>query len=236
MMRQIALDIETTGKLVEDRIIEIGCIEILNRRVTDKSYHQFLQPDRKSDAEALAVHGISDESLKDKPRFNEIVNDFMNFIKGAELLIHNSAFDTGFINRELALLNKDWQPLEHYCQITDTLALARQQHPGQKNNLDALCKRYGIDNSSRQLHHGALLDAEILAEVYLTMTGGQVSLLGSKENSIEFSKNDAIQRISSNRAPLTLIIPTEEELQAHHQRLAAIEKSSGQCLWLNLEN
>jgi len=237
-MRQIALDTETTGLSVKDghRIIEIGCIEILNRRVTNKYYHQFLQPDRKSDTEALAVHGITHEFLKDKPRFREIVNDFMNFIKGAELLIHNAAFDMSFINRELELLHQDWQPLEHYCKITDSLALAKERHPGQKNNLDALCKRYGVDNSNRQLH-GALLDAEILAEVYLTMTAEQVSLLASEGNNIEFLKNNTIKRISSKRASLTLITPTEGELQAHKQRLTAINKAcGGKCLWLNLEN
>jgi DNA polymerase-3 subunit epsilon len=231
-MRQIVLDTETTGLEPKNhRIIEIGCIEISNRRLTEKRFHYYLQPDRKIDAEASTVHGITDQFLQDKPRFADIVNEFMAFIKDAELIIHNAEFDVGFINHELNLLNQNFKPLDQYCKITDSLALARKRHPGQKNNLDALCKRYNVDNSNRQLH-GAVLDAEILAEVYLAMTGGQVSLL-VQQNNAQSNGDSVIKRISSNRAALTVIAPTDEELEAHEQRLAAIDKASGgKCLWL----
>ncbi len=232
-MRQIVLDTETTGlnPAKGHRIIEIGCIEISNRRLTEKRFHYYLQPDRKIDAEASAVHGIKDQFLQDKPRFADIVNEFMDFIRDAELIIHNANFDVGFINHELKLLRQNFKPLDHYCQITDSLALARKRHPGQKNNLDALCKRYNVNNSNRQLH-GALLDSEILAEVYLAMTGGQVSLL-VQDNKAQSNGNTLIKRISGNRAALTVIAPTVEELQAHEERLAAIDKASGgKCLWL----
>jgi len=234
-MRQITLDTETTGINPADghRIIEIACVEILNRQITDKHYQQYLQPDRKIDTEASTVHGITNDFLLEKPRFADIVEEFIAFIKGAELIIHNADFDVGFINHELKLLKRDWQPLEHYCnKITDSLSLARERHPGKKNNLDALCKRYYVDNSNRKLH-GALLDAKILAEVYLAMTGGQVSLLGFDDN-VEEQKT-TIKRISSQRAPLTVLAPTKEELQCHAQRLAAIDKASGgKCLWREL--
>ncbi len=236
-MRQIALDTETTGREVAKghRIIEIGCVELLNRRPTDKHYRQYLQPDRKSDPEALEVHGITDEFLQDKPRFAEVVKEFIAFIEGAELIIHNADFDVGFIDNELKLLKQGWKPLSEYCKITDSLALARERHPGQKNNLDALCKRYGVDNSNRQLHHGALLDAELLAEVYLAMTGGQVSLL-AQDDKTESGVKNTIKRLSKERPTLTTIAPTEEELQAHAGRLVAIDKASGgKCLWRNLE-
>ncbi len=234
-MRQIALDTETTGlkPAKGHRIIEIGCIEISNRRMTEKRFHYYLQPDRKIDAEASTVHGITDQFLQDKPHFADIVNEFMDFIRDAELIIHNAEFDVGFINHELNLLRQNFKPLDHYCQITDSLALARKRHPGQKNNLDALCKRYNVDNSNRQLH-GALPDAEILAEVYLAMTGGQVSLL-AQENNVQSNGKSVIKRISGNRAALTVIAPTDDELQAHEQRLAAVDKASGgKCLWLHL--
>ncbi|KHD07671.1 DNA polymerase III subunit epsilon [Candidatus Thiomargarita nelsonii] len=234
-MRQITLDTETTGLSPTGghRIIEIGCIEILNRQITDKRYQEYLQPDRQIDAGAITVHGITNDFLQDKPRFADIVEEFIAFIEGAELIIHNAKFDVGFINNELKLLNKGWQPLEHYCpKIIDTLSIARDHHPGQKINLDALCKRYNVDNSNRQLH-GALLDAEILAEVYLTMTGGQVSLL-ALDDKVKTQKT-TIKRISSERARLTVLAPTEDELQHHAQRLAAIDKASGgKCLWQEL--
>ena len=235
-MRQIVLDVETTGLEPSEghRIIEIGCIELSNRRFTDQRYHQYLQPERKIDTEASKVHGITNEFLQDKPRFANIVNEFITFIKDAELIIHNADFDVKFINYELKLLKQSWKPLDHYCQILDTLALARQHHPGQKNNLDALCKRYNVDNSNRQLH-GALLDAEILAEVYLAMTGGQVSLLG-QDKKIEWKGGQTIKRISSQRPVLTRLFPTEEELHAHEQRLTDINGvSKGKCLWYSLE-
>ncbi len=232
-MRQVTLDTETTGLEPEQghRIIEIGCVELLHRRLTGKRFQCYLQPDRKIDSGAENVHGITNEFLKDKPRFADIVNELMDFIKEAELIIHNAKFDVGFINSELKLLKQGWQPLAHYCKIVDTLSLARERHPGQQNNLDALCKRYNIDNSKRQLH-GALLDAELLAEVYLAMTGGQVSLLAGEENR-QITDVNTIKRISTDRPPLAIILPTEVELQAHQQRLTAIEKASGgKCLWL----
>lgn len=232
-MHQIVLDTETTGldPQAGHRIIEIGGIEIVNRRITERYYHQFLQPDRQIEVAAGNVHGITNEFLRDKPRFANIVTEFIDFIQGAELIIHNAAFDVGFINYELQLLQQHWQPLDHYCQITDTLKLARERHPGQKNSLDALCKRYNVDNSNRQLH-GALLDARLLAEVYLAMTGGQVSLLTAPEANTS-NNYTAIKRINSERLPLKVVMPTSVELQAHEQRLAAIEKTSGgKCLWL----
>jgi len=232
-MRQIALDTETTGLSPSQghRIIEIGCVEIVNRRITNQRFHRYLQPDRQIDAAAMNVHGITNEFLQDKPRFADVVDEFMDFIKGAELVIHNAPFDVGFINHELNLLEKGLQPLAHYCEIIDSLALARKRHPGQKNNLDALCKRYYVDNSNRQLH-GALLDAEILADLYLTMTGGQVSLLDENKAS---TQQQTLKPISSERPALSIIAPTEQELRAHEQRLATIDKTSGgRCFWQTL--
>jgi DNA polymerase-3 subunit epsilon len=232
-MRQIALDTETTGLSPSQghRIIEIGCVEIVNRRITNRRFHRYLQPNREIDADAIQVHGITNEFLQDKPSFADIVDEFIDFVKGAKLIIHNAPFDVGFINHELNLLNQGLQPLADYCEIIDSLALARKRHPGQKNNLDALCKRYYVDNSNRQLH-GALLDAEILADLYLTMTGGQVSLLD--ENKVS-TQQQTLKPISSERPALCIVAPTEQELQAHKQRLATIDKASGgRCLWQNL--
>jgi DNA polymerase-3 subunit epsilon len=234
-MRQIVLDTETTGLNPKEghRIIEIGCVEIINRRITERYYHQFLQPDRQIEVAASRVHGITNEFLRDKLRFANVVTELMAFIQGAELIIHNASFDVGFINHELQWLQQHWQPLSHYCSVTDTLTLARERHPGQKNSLDALCKRYNVDNSNRQLH-GALLDARLLAEVYLAMTGGQVSLLSGQET--HQVNNDDIKRVCSERSPLKVVIPTSMELQAHEQRLVVIEQiSGGKCLWQALE-
>jgi DNA polymerase-3 subunit epsilon len=234
-MRKIILDTETTGisPTQGHRIIEIGCVEVINRRITNRRYHQYLQPDRQIDAGAARVHGITNAMLAGKPRFVDVVDEFMNFVKGAELVIHNAAFDVGFINHELQLLNQNRQQLEASCTILDTLALAKKLHPTQKNNLDALCKRYNIDNSNRQLH-GALLDAEILAEVYLAMTGGQVSLLSSS-NEQQVDKQNIVKPISSNRAKLKTINPSQEELELHKNMLSRIDKASkGKCLWQEL--
>ncbi len=175
-MRQIVLDTETTGLEPSQghRIIEIGCVEMVNRRLTGRHYHQYLQPDREIDAGAAEVHGITGEFLRDKPRFADVVEELIDFVRGAELVIHNAPFDLGFLRHEFGLLGRSWD--EAACSVIDTLALARGRHPGQKNNLDALCRRYGVDNSDRSLH-GALLDAEILADVYLAMTGGQGALV-----------------------------------------------------------
>ena len=176
-MRQIVLDTETTGLETsqDHRIIEIGCVEMVNRKLTGRHYHQYINPQRKVDEGAMEVHGITDQFLEDKPLFDAIAPEFFEFVTGADLIIHNAPFDLGFINHETAKLPGNIAAIETGCKIIDTLALARQKHPGQKNNLDALCKRYGVDNSQRDLH-GALLDAEILADVYLLMTGGQVNL------------------------------------------------------------
>ena len=179
-MRQIVLDTETTGldPMSGHRIIEIGAVELLDRKLTGKHYHQYLQPDRKIDEAALEVHGITAEFLDDKPRFPEISQQFIDFVKGAELIIHNAPFDIGFLDAELNRLNPDVGKMSDFTSILDTLVMARDRHPGQKNNLDALCRRYYVDNTQRTLH-GALLDAEILADVYLLMTGGQTALFST---------------------------------------------------------
>lgn len=232
-MRQIVLDTETTGLEPSQghRIIEIGCVELVNRRVTGNHYHQYLQPDREIDAGAIEVHGISNEFLRDKPRFDAVVDEFLEFIRDAELIIHNAPFDVGFINAELERLGPSWHDLENYCSVIDTLKLARQKHPGQRNSLDALCKRYDIDNSQRTLH-GALLDAEILADVYLTMTGGQSNLLLDSHDEIGAGEQTLVRKLSAKRSPLKVIRATAEELQAHEQRLDAIDKVSQEgCLW-----
>ncbi|MCA1805728.1 MAG: DNA polymerase III subunit epsilon [Xanthomonadaceae bacterium] len=234
-MRQIVLDTETTGLAPSEghRIIEIGCVELVSRRLTGSHYHQYLQPDREIDAGAMEVHGISNEFLADKPRFADLATDFLDYIKGAELIIHNAPFDVGFIDHELAKLGKKWGRLADYCTVLDTLALARRMHPGQKNNLDALCKRYSIDNAHRDLH-GALLDAEILADVYLIMTGGQTSLsLGSgEEHTDDTGRGDGIRRLPADRPALAVLRASDEELHQHEERLAAIRKTSGgTCLW-----
>jgi len=233
-VRQIVLDTETTGLEPEQghRIIEIGCVELVDRRPTGNDFHQYLQPDRLIDAGAVEVHGITNEFLADKPRFEDIVADFIDYIRDAELIIHNAPFDVGFLNAELARL-EGWQPLEHYCTVTDTLVMARKKHPGQRNSLDALCSRYDIDNSQRQ-KHGALLDAEILAEVYLAMTGGQSTLLldaGSEES--EGVTGSVVRPLSGDRPPLPVIHASEAELALHQACLEAIDEASGgNCLWL----
>lgn len=236
-MRQIILDTETTGLEPSDghRIIEIGCVELVNRRITGNTYHQYLQPDREIDAGAREVHGITDQFLADKPRFADIAEEFLAFIRGAELIIHNAPFDVGFINHEFALLRKPIEPHSEHCVIVDTLAIARQLHPGQRNNLDALCKRYQIDNSTRELH-GALLDAEILADVYLAMTGGQATLSLDSRGDMHGEKTQSIRWLPPDRPPLRVIQASAEELEAHGMRLDAIERSHhGACVWRRLE-
>jgi DNA polymerase III subunit epsilon len=238
-VRQIVLDTETTGLEPSEghRIIEIGCVELLNRKLTGNHYHQYIKPEREIDEGAIEVHGITNEFLADKPVFADIAQDFIEFIDGAELIIHNAPFDVGFINHELFLLNPGARALESHCKILDTLALARRLHPGQKNNLDALCKRYAVDNSQRELH-GALLDAEILADVYLLMTGGQTRLAlgGSQNSSGDFAEAEAIRRVESNRPRLKVIHANVEELQRHSDKLQVINKASGgKCLWLKQE-
>jgi len=233
-LRQIVLDTETTGLDPQQghRIIEIGCVEIVQRRLTGAHFHQYIRPDRDVDEGALQVHGISNEFLEDKPEFAAIVDSFLEFVKGAELLIHNAPFDAGFIDAELAKLGPHYGKIKDYCVVTDTLLMARHKHPGQRNSLDALCKRYEVDNTQRQLH-GALLDAEILADVYLLMTGGQTDLgLQADENSSSGGVHE-IKRIERDALSLPLIKPSADELQAHQDLLSRIHKSSGErCVWL----
>lgn len=231
--RQVVLDTETTGINPKEghKIIEIGCVELVNRRLTHNRFHVYLNPDREIDAGAIEVHGITNEFLQDKPRFADVVDDFMAFTAGAELIIHNAPFDVGFLNHELALLGDPERTVESNSTVFDTLSYARKKHPGARNSLDALCKRYGIDNSHRDLH-GALLDAEILADVYLIMTGGQASLLDEEEQS-EGQAIQTIERLTANRPKLKVISCNDEELAAHQQRLEKINKAAGgNCLWL----
>ncbi|TDB55617.1 DNA polymerase III subunit epsilon [Photorhabdus luminescens] len=235
--RQVVLDTETTGmnKLgvhyEGHKIIEIGAVEVINRRLTGRHFHVYIQPDRLVDPEAFEVHGISDEFLQDKPLFADIADEFIEFIRGAELIIHNAPFDIGFIDYEFGKLNRDISPTADFCKITDSLQLARGLFPGKRNNLDALCDRYDIDNSKRTLH-GALLDAEILADVYLIMTGGQTSLTFSMEGEIAGGANfSEIQRITRPQTALKVVYATDEELAAHESRLDLVEKKGGSCLW-----
>jgi len=234
-MRQIILDTETTGLEVKQnhRIIEIGCIELQNRRRTQHTFHQYLNPEREIDDGAFEVHGLSLEFLRDKPCFRDIVAEFIDFIRDAELIIHNAPFDVGFIDNELRLLGDTWGNLGDYCKIVDTLTMAREKHPGQKNNLDALCLRYAVDNSQRE-QHGALLDAHILADVYLAMTGGQTAL--SLDHNAELTANVQASKLDPQRARLKVESVSQEELSAHLSRLREIDdKSDGQCVWRSLD-
>ena len=232
-MRQIMLDTETTGLdyRLGDRVIEIGCVEMIGRKQTQKTFHQYLNPDREIDPGAQAVHGISNEFLADKPRFSEVAKDFVEYIRGAELVIHNAGFDVGFLNNELALVGLP--PLEEFCAgVLDTLKLAREMRPGKKNSLDALCNEYSIDNSSRTFH-GALLDAQLLAEVYLWLTRGQDSLLMDLDAPAE---NITFAFREGTRPVLRVLRATEDELAAHDTVMQEINKESkGKCLWLEQE-
>ncbi len=238
-MRQVFLDTETTGLEPElgHRIIEIGGVEMVNRRLTDRRLHHYLQPDREIDDGALEVHGITREFLQDKPRFEDVHADIVEFISGAEVIIHNAPFDVAFLDCELARLGDADLRIESICRVLDSLALARRLHPGQRNGLDALCKRYRIDNSARQLH-GALLDAEILADVYMAMTGGQAMLeLGDPGGPVQ---SEGVSRGASRArraGSISVVRASPGELQTHARQLAHIdEKSGGQCLWLRLES
>jgi len=236
-VRQVVLDTETTGLEPSQghRIIEIGCVELVNRRLTHNRFHQYLQPDREIDAGAVEVHGITNDKLADQPRFADVVEEFLAFIRGAELIIHNAPFDVGFINHELALLGGRHGTLSDHCTVHDTLSHARRLHPGQRNSLDALCKRYTIDNSHRELH-GALLDAEILAEVYLAMTGGQASLLLDAGREAAAAAAADIRRLSAARAPLRIVHATAAEQEEHARYLQFIaKKSGGISLWAKLD-
>lgn len=229
-MRQIVLDTETTGLEPSEghKIIEIGCVELVDRKLTGNHYHQYLKPNREVDEGAIEVHGITNEFLEDKPLFEEVVDDFLAFVDGAELVIHNAPFDIGFLDHELKLLSAKKGAMSDYCSVLDTLTLARQMHPGQRNSLDALCKRYDIDNTHRDLH-GALLDSEILADVYLRMTGGQTSLtLGRQSASNTAQAGEVkVRRITGERQPLRVIKATDEELKAHQEKL----ESLNEALW-----
>ncbi|MDF2155515.1 DNA polymerase III subunit epsilon [Vibrio sp. CAU 1672] len=231
--RIVVLDTETTGMNREGgphymghRIIEIGAVEIVNRKLTGRHFHVYLKPDREIQPDAVEVHGITDEFLLDKPEYAQVHHEFLDFIKGAELVAHNAPFDTGFMDYEFEMLAPGTGKTDDYCKVTDTLAMAKKIFPGKRNNLDVLCDRYGIDNSHRTLH-GALLDAEILADVYLLMTGGQTSL--------EFNANkqeggvESIRRVQGQKV-LKVLQATADELEAHQSRLDLVEKS-GACLW-----
>lgn len=238
-MRQIVLDTETTGLEVSQghRIIEIGCVELLNRKLTGNHFHQYLNPRREIDQGAIEVHGITNEFLKDKPDFGQISTDLIDFIAGAELVIHNAPFDLGFLNAEFQRVEPGRRRLEDDCPIMDTLVMARAKHPGQRNNLDALCQRYTVDNSQRDLH-GALLDSEILADVYLAMTGGQTTFALSDSGGDDDDgqgTGEPIRRLPTDRAPLPVIRATAEEVAAHETQLEAIAKGNGgRVLWREL--
>ncbi|OUS23624.1 DNA polymerase III subunit epsilon [Gammaproteobacteria bacterium 45_16_T64] len=237
-MRQIVLDTETTGLEPSEghRIIEIGCVEVVDRRLTGNTYHQYLNPDRAIDDGAIEVHGITNEFLVDKPRFNEVAGAFLDFIKDSQLVIHNAPFDVGFMDHEFAICDRNFRTkygkTKDYATVLDTLLLARKMHPGQRNSLDALCKRYEINNTHRELH-GALLDSEILADVYLAMTGGQTALiLGGEDGEDGVVSGAAIRRLDPSRQRLPVLAATEQEMEDHRQRIEFIaNKSGGESVW-----
>lgn len=235
-MRQIVLDTETTGLETSQghRLIEIGCVELVNRRLTGRHFHQYVNPQREIDSGAMEVHGITNEMVADKPLFGTVVDELLDFIRDAELIIHNAPFDLGFLNYELQLLNRGGERVESLCTVIDTLVMARQRHPGQKNNLDALCNRYGVDNSQRELH-GALLDAEILADVYLAMTGGQTALAlqgADSDNQNSGPVQSVLRRLALPAGALKVVRADAAELALHEQTLAAIDKASGgKTMW-----
>lgn len=237
-MRQVVLDTETTGLEVLNghRIIEVGAVEVVNRRLTGRTFHKYVNPEREIDDGAKEVHGITEAFLADKPRFAEIWPELDTFLRGAELVIHNAPFDVAFLDSEIARLSKArgaaTQRLEEFCQITDSLAVARHKHPGQKNSLDALCRRYMVDNSQRQLH-GALLDAEILADVYLLMTGGQAQMFsGGSTQEGEVAGDSQERSRTLDVSGLKVIRPVPEELEAHEAMLTLMDQQSdGQTLW-----
>ncbi|MDB1124594.1 DNA polymerase III subunit epsilon [Vibrio algarum] len=233
--RIVVLDTETTGMNREGgptylghRIIEIGAVEIVDRKLTGKHFHVYVKPDRLIQEDAIDVHGITDEFLRDKPEYRQVHQEFLDFIKGAELVAHNAPFDVGFMDYEFEKLDPKIGKTSQYCKITDTLDMAKKIFPGKRNNLDILCERYGIDNSHRTLH-GALLDAEILADVYLLMTGGQTSLQFSSEQQSD-SEGESIRRVNAGRKSLKVLRASADEIEAHQNRLDIVEKG-GSCLW-----
>jgi len=232
MTRQIVLDTETTGiNSKNHKIVEIGCVELIDRKLTGNNYHVYLNPDMVMEQEVIDVHGLTNEMLADKPRFNEVAQSFYEFIKGAELVIHNAPFDIGFMDKEFALLGSDSPgKTEEYCTVLDTLVMAREKHPGQKNSLDALCKRYFVDNSMRE-KHGALLDAEILAEVYLAMTGGQRNLWGGDNSDSDQNNSQAVIQKLTNAMDLASYQLSNEEQKAHEDLLKLLDKKSDGAIW-----
>jgi len=238
-MRQIVLDTETTGlePALGHRVIEIGAVELLDRKLTGQSFHKYIHPERDIDEGAMEVHGITLDFLAGKPKFSEIADEFLGFVCGAELVIHNAPFDVGFLNLELSLLSDFPQRLEEVCDIVDTLALARRKHPGQKNNLDALCRRYHIDNSQRTLH-GALLDAEILADVYLAMTGGQRGLFTSSTQHSELdAESEKQSKLTAEQVPaLTVVLASEDEISLHERYLDMLQsEAENGAVWDNFK-
>ena len=233
-VRQIILDTETTGIDPEagHNVIEIGCVEMVRRKLTGNTWHQYIKPDREVEAEAIEVHGITNEFLADKPRFAELAHEFLEFVRGAELIIHNAAFDIGFLNTELAR-NGVNERVDEICTVIDTLMLARKKHPGQRNSLDALCRRYGIDNSHRELH-GALLDSEILADVYLVLTGGQTSLQLGQGDSEDGEGEEPIRRIDASALVLPIVRANTDEIALHEAFLDLLDKKSDGAVWRNL--
>lgn len=238
IVRQVVLDTETTGMnmmgqpQIGHNIIEIGAVEVINRRLTGRTFHVYIKPPREVDEEAIRVHGITNEFLQDKPVFAEIADDFLAFIKGAELIIHNAPFDVAFMDQEFSYLKDPPPKTAEMCTVTDSLQLARKMYPGKRNNLDALCDRLGIDNSKRVLH-GALLDAEILADVFLMMTGGQIALLVDEENTTA-QIGEEVVKVSYDLSNAVVLNASDEELNAHETFLALIEKKSkGNCIWLH---
>lgn len=232
-MRQVVLDTETTGleTSLGHRIIEIGCVEVIDRRITDNHWHYYINPDREIDDGAYEVHGISNDFLQDKPRFQEIAQEFVTYIDGAELVIHNARFDVGFLDYELGQLEGESTTIEQHCRILDTLVMARQKHPGQKNSLDALCRRYEIDNSRRSLH-GALLDARILSEVYLAMTGGQTALgLDVSDQGHDMGPDTASRQPVSRNGPLPVWLGNEASEQAHLEYVKFLTEQCDDPVW-----
>lgn len=232
-MRQIILDTETTGISIAEghRIIEIGCVELIDRVITGNTYHCYINPQREVEQEAIEVHGITNEFLVDKPVFPKIADEFLAFVTDAELIIHNAPFDVGFLNHELSMVPTKMPTIEQVCQVVDTLVMARDKYPGQRNSLDALCKRLGVDNKHREWH-GALLDSELLAQVYLYMTGGQTQLFAEEQASVVEHDDVGIERIDQQRGALKVIQPTEAEMTLHDDYLHKM-KQAGACVWQN---
>jgi len=236
-VRQVVLDTETTGLEVSKghRIIEIGCVELINRRRTGENWHQYIQPDRDIDEAAQDVHGITGKMLADKPRFADIAEAFIEFVSGAELIIHNADFDVGFLDNEFHCAGLNSTRMASVCTVIDTLHMAREIHPGQRNSLDALCKRYGVDNSGRD-YHGALLDAQLLADVYLAMTGGQGALSFERDTARQNSQRGTTGTIDRSGLELVVLKATEAELEAHARQLDLLDRNSTDgAVWRKLD-